>query len=150
MTRKLEELFNLSRDDDDDDISLPDVKLSEDDVNSMTQQYMNSLPTIRELSNLDEHELERLAAKAEDSYNMLMDLGMNVEMRYTARIMEIASSMMRNAIDARSIKVDKRLKAVELQLKKLKIDEGIRTSGVINGEGYVVADRNEILKQLGR
>ena len=52
-----------------------------------------------------------------------MDLGMNVDSRYSGRIFEVASTMLRNAIDAKSNKIDKKLKMVELQLKKMKIDK---------------------------
>jgi hypothetical protein len=79
-----------------------------------------------------------------------MDLGMNVEVRYAGRIFEVASSMMGNAITAKTAKIDKRLKAVDLQLKKLKIekDSGDDPNDVINGQGYVITDRNELLKKL--
>ena len=48
---------------------------------------------------------------------------MNVDSRYSGRIFEVASTMLRNAIDAKGSKIDKKLKMVELQLKKLKIDK---------------------------
>jgi len=80
-----------------------------------------------------------------------MDLGMNVEVRYASRIFEVASSMMGNAITAKTNKIEKKLKAVDLQLKKLKIDNdaGNDPNDVINGQGYVITDRNELLKKLG-
>jgi hypothetical protein len=61
--------------------------------------------------------------------------------------------MLKNAIDAKSAKVDKKLKAVDLQLKKYKIDKDNREeedSGLINGQGYVITDRNELLRKLGQ
>ena len=82
-----------------------------------------------------------------------MDLGMNVEVRYSGRIFEVAGTMLKNAIDAKSAKVDKKLKAVDLQLKKYKIDKDNREeedSGLINGQGYVITDRNELLRKLGQ
>ena len=47
--------------------------------------------------------------------------------------------------------IEKKLKAIDLQLKKLKIDNdaGIDPNNVINGQGYVITDRNELLKKLG-
>ena len=81
-----------------------------------------------------------------------MDLGMNVEVRYSGRIFEVAGTMLKNAIDAKSAKVDKKLKAVDLQLKKYKIDKDNREEddGAINGQGYVITDRNELLRKLGQ
>jgi hypothetical protein len=52
-----------------------------------------------------------------------MDLGMNVDSRYSGRIFEVASNFLKNAIDAKSSKIDKKLKMVELQLKKMKLDK---------------------------
>lgn len=38
---------------------------------------------------------------------------------------------------------------IELQLKKLKLDQDNKTSDdTIEGEGYVIADRNDILKSF--
>jgi hypothetical protein len=104
------------------------------------------------LDELDDKELDHLATKAEQAYDDLMDLGMNVEVRYSGRIFEVASSMMGNAIAAKTAKIDKKLKAVDLQLKKLKIDKDSNEdpNDMINGQGYVITDRNELLKKLGQ
>ena len=111
MTKKLETLFNL----DDESEKKPevpshkkvrDVESSYNAINEITQ----SLPQIAELNNLDDAELDDLASKAEQAYDDLMDLGMNVEVRYSGRIFEVASSMMKNAIDAKTAKIDKKLK----------------------------------------
>jgi hypothetical protein len=79
-----------------------------------------------------------------------MDLGMNVDSRYSGRIFEVASTMLRNAIDAKGSKIDKKLKMVELQLKKLKIDKtGKDDLGSIEeSDGFVISDRNELMKKL--
>ena len=81
-----------------------------------------------------------------------MDLGMNVEIRYSGRIFEVAGTMMKNAIDAKSAKIDKKLKAIDLQLKKYKIDKdnNEESGDVLNGVGFVITDRNELLKKLGQ
>jgi hypothetical protein len=160
MTKKLEELFNL--DEDNSQISAT-VKIEEksepEEIRSLQQSYdavekiTSTLPVIPELNDLSERELDALAAKAEEAYDDLMDLGMNVEIRYASRIFEVASSMLNNAISAKTAKIDKKLKAVDLQLKKLKIDNDARgddPNDIINGQGYVITDRNELLKKLGQ
>jgi len=78
-------------------------------------------------------------------------LGMNVEVRYSGRIFEVAGSMLKNAIDAKTAKVDKKLKAVDLQLKKLKIDRDSPEdpNELVDGTGYVMLDRNELIRKLG-
>jgi hypothetical protein len=109
------------------------------------------LPQIQELDSLNDGELDNLAKKAEDAYDDLMDLGMNVEVRYAGRIFEVAGTMMKNAIDAKSAKIDKKLKAIDLQLKKYKIDKDSHTDDdIVQGQGFVISDRNELLKKLGK
>ena len=109
-----------------------------------------SLPQVKGLGDLSDLELDKLATEAEESYKNLMDLGMNVDSRYSGRIFEVASTMLRNAIDAKGSKIDKKLKMVELQLKKLKIDktDGNDPGTVEESEGFVISDRNELMKKL--
>ena len=157
MTKKIEELFNL-----DDSIQEPEhpkvPSPTHEQVKTLEQRYAavneitDGLPQIQELDNLDEKELDALASKAEKAYDDLMDLGMNVEVRYAGRIFEVAASMMGNAITAKTNKIEKKLKAVDLQLKKLKIDndKNPASGDVLNGEGFVITDRNELLKKLGQ
>jgi hypothetical protein len=157
MTKKLEELFNLE------DAAEPVIEpisivKTHDEVNSLNDSYKaveeitRGLPQIKELDNLDDAELDGLAVKAEKAYDDLMDLGMNVEVRYASRIFEVASSMMGNAITAKTAKIDKKLKAIDLQMKKYKIDKDNNEdpNDVINGQGYIITDRNELLKKLGQ
>jgi len=121
MTKKLEELFNLDSEQLSESTN-EDQKPSHEEVTSLdasfkaVQEITKSLPEIKELDNLDERELDDLAKKAETAYDDLMDLGMNVEIRYSGRIFEVAGTMMKNAIDAKSAKIDKKLKAIDLQL----------------------------------
>lgn len=153
MTKKLEELFNLN--------SAPaaldkPVKPDHVEVRSLDDSYRavaeitRGLPQIKELDELNDSELDNLAKKAEDAYDDLMDLGMNVEVRYSGRIFEVAGSMLKNAIDAKAAKIDKKLKAVDLQLKKYKIDKDANDdpNDIINGQGYVITDRNDLIKKL--
>jgi hypothetical protein len=155
MTKKLEELFNLDESPVENAAPPPPTH---EEVRSLEQSYnavaaiTRTLPVITELDNIDDKELDNLAQKAEQAYDDLMDLGMNVEVRYSGRIFEVAGTMLKNAIDAKTAKIDKKLKAVDLQLKKLKLDNdsNIDPNDVLKGEGYVITDRNELLKKLGQ
>tara|TARA_E500000178_G_scaffold343329_1_gene389960 strand:- start:999 stop:1517 length:519 start_codon:yes stop_codon:yes gene_type:complete len=168
MTKKLEEILNL-----------PDVKQAFKQVDQKektkeskdrivgknldpkTQEALKktyaefdkvaaALPQVKGLGELSDLELDKLALEAEDSYKNLMDLGMNVDSRYSGRIFEVASTMLRNAIDAKGSKIDKKLKMVELQLKKLKIDKTGKDdiSDPVEAEGTIITDRNELMKKL--
>ena len=162
MTKKLEELFNLDEKSDTEKVSSEPVieetsdkekheqiKSLEDSMQAMAN-ITGDLPQIRELDSLNEKDLDHLADKAEKAYDDLMDLGMNVEVRYSGRIFEVASSMLKNAVDAKTAKVDKKLKAIDLQLKKMKLDQDSPEdpNDVLDGKGYVMLDRNELMKKL--
>ena len=159
MTKKLEELFNLESKEETVNPGVAEVPVptheevrSLDDSYRAVQEITRGLPQIKELDDLDDKELDDLAKKAEEAYDDLMDLGMNVEVRYSGRIFEVAASMMGNAINAKTAKIDKKLKAIDLQLKKYKIDKDANEdpNDIINGQGYVITDRNELLKKLGQ
>lgn len=164
MTKKLEELFNLEEQDKEPKIEEPtEVETSvvkaeemEAEIKSVDQSYQaiqnitKDLPAVKELDTLGESDLDHLADKAEKAYDDLMDLGMNVEVRYSGRIFEVAGSMLKNAVDAKSAKIDKKLKAVDLQMRKLKLDQDSPEdpNEIVNGSGYVMLDRNELMKKL--
>jgi len=108
-----------------------------------------ALPQVKGLGELGDLELDKLAVESEESYKNLMDLGMNVDSRYSGRIFEVASNFLKNAIDAKSSKIDKKLKMVDLQLKKMKLDQGNKDGGTIEeSDGFVISDRNELMKKL--
>jgi hypothetical protein len=157
MTKKLEELFNLEDSKPAKETAPAEVKIDHTEVRSLDDSYRaveaitKTLPAIKELDDLGDSELDDLAKKAEEAYDDLMDLGMNVEVRYSSRIFEVASSMLGHAITAKSNKIEKKLKAIDMQMKKYKIDKDNNEdpNDVINGQGYVITDRNELIKKLG-
>ena len=109
-----------------------------------------SLPQVKGLGEMSDLEMDKLAIEAEESYKNLMDLGMNVDSRYSGRIFEVASNFLKNAIDAKTSKINNKLKMVELQLKKLKMDkDGNKDGGPVEeSDGFVISDRNELMKKL--
>jgi hypothetical protein len=87
------------------------------------------------------------------SYRDLMDLGFQVESRFSSEIFNSASSMLGHAITSRTAKINKKLKQLDLMLKKAQLDQKLasKTEEVNNtplGEGQSF-DRNELLKMLG-
>ena len=110
-----------------------------------------ALPAVKGLGEMADRELNEIADKAMQAYEDLMDLGMNVESRYSGRVFETAGGMLKTSLDAKVAKLDKKLKMIELQLKKEKQDKEGNNSGdgdIVNGSGYVVTDRNSLLERL--
>jgi len=109
-----------------------------------------ALPQVTGLGDVGDAELDELAQKAKDAYEDIMDLGMNVEARYSGRLFEVAASMLGHAIQAKTAKLDKKLKMIDLQLKKQKLDQDTNPDeGVtIQGDGVIITDRNSLLEKL--
>ena len=110
-----------------------------------------ALPAVKGLGEMADRELNEIADKAMQAYDDLMDLGMNVESRYSGRVFEVAGGMLKTSLDAKVAKLDKKLKMIELQLKKEKQDKDGNNGGdgdIVNGSGYVVTDRNSLLERL--
>ena len=110
----------------------------------------SALPSVKGLGEKADAELNEIADKALQSYEDLMDLGMNVESRYSGRVFEVAGSMLKTSLDAKVAKMDKKLKMIDLQLKKEKQDKDspIEESGIVKGQGAIVTDRNSLLARL--
>ena len=159
MTKKLEEIFDLEQDSTVDTPETMQNKLEQEqhikdnaEADIMIREKVAvdkidaALPQVGGLE--DDKEIDEYAEKSFQAYQDLMDLGMNIEPRLAGRIMEVAASMMGNAITAKNSKIDKKLKMIELQLKKEKLDQGKPEDEVVTGTGSVVADRNELIKQI--
>ena len=57
--------------------------------------------------------------------------------------------MLKTSLDAKVAKMDKKLKMIELQLKKEKQDKDNGDSGeMITGQGAIVTDRNSLIAKL--
>lgn len=162
MTKKLEELLNLPDSKDIvNDAIVEEKKTKAESVALEQHETMRdiaefdkitaALPSVKGLGEKADAELNDIAARALQSYDDLMDLGMNVESRYASRVFEVAGSMLKTSLDAKTAKLDKKLKMIELQLKKQAIDQKANPSAdgdVVNGDGYVVTDRNSLLEKL--
>tara|TARA_E500000318_G_scaffold56254_1_gene52359 strand:- start:138 stop:635 length:498 start_codon:yes stop_codon:yes gene_type:complete len=157
MTKKLEELFNLEKSEETAETLKDKLETEQNDkddaqANALIQEKIGldkidaALPQVDGLE--DDKEIDQYSNESFQAYKDLMDLGMNIEPRFAGRIMEVASSMMNNAINAKNVKVDKKLKMIELQLKKLKLDQNQGDDDAVTGTGTVIADRNELIKQI--
>ncbi|WP_396189438.1 hypothetical protein [Flavobacterium sp.] len=160
MTKKLEELLNLPTSVSE-DLAIEDSKdfieqnqeiLTE--VDAAINKIDAALPLVQDLDAGDA-ELDELAKLAKDRFEDLVDLGMNVEPRFSGVILQTASTLLGHAITAKTAKMDKKLRTISLQLQKARLDQQIKKDAgktkddeePIDGQG-VVLDRNELLKHI--
>ena len=134
------------------------AKPTPDNAQEITTEALDSLskieqalPQVRGLEAADD-EMDSLAEMATSSYKDLIDLGMQVDSRYASEIFNVAGTMLGHAITAKTAKLNKKLKMIDLQLKKAQLDQ--KEAGKEKeieatplGEGREL-DRNELLKML--
>jgi hypothetical protein len=164
MTKKLEELFNLpDAEENTENIDTESTVLSQGNSIEENREIIKSvdeaidkidaaLPMVNDLD-MGDKELDDLSELAKEKFQDLIDLGMNVEARFSGHILATAGTLLGHAITAKQAKLDKKLKMVDLQLKKARLDhqtkqtDGDKIIEAEDGQG-VILDRNELLKQL--
>ena len=160
MTKKLESLFNLSEPSEEpiEETVEPETALqsvSENqqifrDIDLAIDKIDEALPAVRDLDASDT-EMDELADLAKDKFNDLMDLGMSMEARHSALVFQTASQLLGHAITAKNAKMDKKLRMIDLQLKKMRLDHQIKKDNGIDDaipQESTLMDRNDLLKQL--
>jgi hypothetical protein len=106
-----------------------------------------ALPGVRGLEATDS-EMDDLANMAKTSYEELMTLGMQVDSRFASEIFSVASNMLGHAITAKTAKLDKKLKMIDLQLKKARLDQTQDDAPPPQTGHGVVLSRNELLDRI--
>lgn len=160
MTKKLEDFFNLTPSaDDTDDIEDVIVTKTREELMVEATELCSALSTAEKVDyalpvvvGLDTHdsEMDSIANKAIKTFDDLISLGGNVADLHAGKIYEVAGQMLKTALDARNAKADKKLKMIELQLKKVRaeqidLEQGNGGSRMPNGGEF---DRNELLKYI--
>jgi hypothetical protein len=151
MTRKLEELFDLPPSGCESEITEPDsvptTQLALKEIDATIDKIDAALPAVRGLDASDQ-EMDDLASKAQETFDNLMDLGFNVDSRYASEIFAVAGTMLGHALTAKTAKLNKKLKMVELQMKKVKLDRDVQGEEPAQTAHGQVLSRNDLLEMI--
>ena len=157
MTKRLEELFQFDKLEKQEDTTAPTTQTTEEtkqaiiEIDATIDKIDAALPAVRDLESSDK-ELDELAELATESFNSLSDLGFNVDSRYAAELFAVAGTMLGHALTAKTTKLQKKLKVLDLQMKKLKLDQdAAKNAGedpaIETAHGQVLS-RNDLLERL--
>ncbi len=160
MTKKMEDFFNLPQTAEavvEEEVIEPtktkeQLMVEADTIfNSLStaEKVDHALPTVIGLDSHDS-EMDAIAVKAINTFNDLISLGGNVPDMHAGKIYEVAGQMLKTALEAKNAKAEKKLRMIELQLKKVRaeqidIDQG---NGGKKNETGVEFDRNDLLKYI--
>jgi hypothetical protein len=154
MTRKLEDLFDLPPSIDSIEpatATSPDtIRADIVAIDRAIDKIDAALPAVRDLDASDQ-ELDDIAAKATETFENLTDLGFNVDSRFAAELFAVAGTMLGHALTAKTTKLQKKLKVLDLQMKKMKLDaDAVKNSGeepTQTAHGQVLS-RNDLLEMI--
>ena len=159
MTKKLAELFDMAPTPEEVDTAIPELPencITLAALDDAIDKVEAALPQVRGLE-LSDSELDELSALAVSGYKDLTDLGMQVDSRFASEIFGVASNMLGHAITAKTAKLDKKLKMIDLQMKKMRLDQQQQAldskateSGLAptqTAEGMVLS-RNDLLDRI--
>lgn len=160
MTKKLEDFFNVESTESDVEDQLPLTVEPPQPIETtlatvheqltIADRIDRALPTVRGLD-VEDRDLDEYADRAMESFERLMDLGYNMDDRNAGKVFEVASTMMNNAITAKTAKLDKKLKMIDLQLKAAKLAQTAKTEDdTPSGMGDLTTDRNAILNLISQ
>ena len=151
MTRKLEELFDLPPTTEEVDTALPTIPDSREKLAVLDEAIDKidaALPAVKGLDATDQ-EMDDLAGMAIQAHKDLQDLGMNVEIKHAGEIFASSSQMLKIAVDAKNLKVEKKLRLLRLQLDKMRIDKMMREQDTDSIDGTATKlDRTELVRML--
>ena len=154
MTKKLEEEFNLPPIEEvtnTDEEVIPSVEETQEIIEEVKGALSISEKinlAFKEVKGLESHEVEMndIAKKAIESYEQLMNLGMNVSDMAAGKVFAEASNMLKIALDASDAKTKAKLQQIDLMLKKARIDKFDNKGNETESVQATVFDRNDLLK----
>ena len=151
MTRKLEDLFDLPSsveiETENETPTIAETRAQLAVIDDAIDKIDSALPAVRDLDASD-GEMDELADLAKDSYKDLMDLGMQVDSRFASEIFNVAGTMLGHAITAKTAKMNKKLKVIDLQLKKMRLDQQTPAEEQLATAQGQVLNRNDLLERL--
>jgi hypothetical protein len=154
MTKKLESLFGFEKTVDAEEIqpqTTEETRAAIVEIDATIDKIDQALPAVRDLDSSD-RELDDIATKATETFENLTDLGFNVDSRYAAELFAVAGTMLGHALTAKTTKLQKKLKMLDLQMKKMKLDQDAAKNSaqdptVETAHGQVLS-RNDLLERL--
>jgi len=157
MTTKLEEIFGFDKLESpasvSQDLTREETQTAIMTIDATIDKIDEALPGVRDLETSD-RELDEIADLAKQSFQDLTDLGFNVDSRFSGELFAVASTMLGHALTAKTTKLNKKLKVIDLQLKKLKLDQDAAknrgedsTSNMQTAEGQILT-RNDLLDRI--
>lgn len=125
--------------------------INTDETKQMIDQAEELDNILSNITGLDQHDVEMddIVSKAMTTYEELVHLGRNSPVMYSCKVYEVAGNLLKTAMDARDSKLSKKMKLIDMKLKKLKIDTDAnkKNNDESDDDGSTLT-RNDILELM--
>jgi uncharacterized membrane-anchored protein YhcB (DUF1043 family) len=161
MTKRLEELFDLPRSEENEqpeqsepaEITPEQLEENREIVVAAIDEIEHSLPTVRGLDQMNT-DYDEIRKEAMEHFRNTADLSYNVDARFSGELLSAANQSLNIALEATKAKHLVSLKTIEAKMKKIKLDSDLAKKVANSNEnepenavGFVLS-RNEILDRL--
>lgn len=174
--QKLNKVFDLPEDNDDDDDNQNtseeknNVEIKKDeyglyDYESLSPVISKADEISREIKKTDrsDTDFDELSQRSIEVFEMLVDIGQNIEDKHVADVFDVASKMMTNSISAKTHKMERKIKALNLEIQNQKVDvenrkleqrikerrqRGEDTKPIEGDSEQIEMNRDELIKKL--
>lgn len=96
-----------------------------------------------------EDAIDNLSDTASKYFEDIMDKAFNSEDKYASELMTAANLLLKTAIDGKTALINAKLKLLDLELKKQRLDQSVKAPEIkqVNGTEVTLADRNSLLRK---
>lgn len=134
----------LNNDDNEEKATADEIKEAMSSVKEM-KKSLQLIPDILE----KENEIDQIAENAARYFEDVMDRGFNSEGKFAGHIFDAANNLLKTALEAKATIINAKLRLLDLELKKQKMQPELGNAGMktVEGSEVLLAERNSLLKR---
>ena len=152
-----EEVIEVDSDYSIEDPTMPYVP-SEEEIRNALQTAQNMRTQLVQIPDVSEKEAEidAIAESASGYFEDIMDKAFNAEDRFAPELFNAANSLLKTALDGKTAIINAKLKLLDLELKKQKLDAELRKIQPQQGgtakdvNGVTITNRNQLLRRSNK
>lgn len=135
------------------EIAPVEEEMSQEEIQAALAETKNLKQQLRQIPDIleKENEIDNIANNAAKYFEDIMDKAFNTEDRFAPELFNAANSMLKTALDGKNSIVNAKLKLLDLELKKRKLENDFANAGPqsreVNGQSVTVTDRNSLLRK---
>lgn len=153
-------LANMHQQEASDDALVPALQegateMSQEEIKTALAEAKELKKQLRQIPDIldKEKEIDSISNDAAKYFEDIMDKAFNTEDRFAPELFNAGNALLKTALDGKNAIVNAKLKLLDLELKKQKMEQDYAQKGgpqmkQVNGQEIIVADRNALLGDM--